>query len=62
MQSNALKAISETPDELRVANYLVLFGGRDLEGIASDYVNDDGSATTSRPTRTLKAPIPKLGR
>lgn len=41
--SNALKAISQTDDELRAANYIVLFGGRDLEGIASDNKNQDGS-------------------
>jgi len=29
---NALKAVSMTDDELRVANYIVLFGGRDLTG------------------------------
>jgi len=40
---NALKAVSRTDDELRVANYIVLFGGRDLEGIASDSKNQDGS-------------------
>jgi HK97 family phage major capsid protein len=40
---NALKAISETDDELRVGNYIVLFGGRDLEGIASTRKNPDGS-------------------
>ena len=42
-RTNALKAISTTADELRVANYLVLFGGRDLEGVASPTVNADGS-------------------
>lgn len=31
-QTNALKAISMTPDEMRVGNHLILFGGRDLEG------------------------------
>jgi hypothetical protein len=31
--SNALKALSRTDAELRVANYIVLFGGRDLEGV-----------------------------
>jgi hypothetical protein len=36
---NALKALSRTDDELRVGNYLVVFGGRDLEGIASPTVN-----------------------
>ena len=40
---NALKAISRTDDELRVANYLALFGGRDLEGLASPRRNADGS-------------------
>lgn len=29
---NSLKTISSTKDELRVGNYLVLFGGRDLAG------------------------------
>jgi len=40
---NALKAILRTDDELRVGNYIVLFGGRDLEGIASENKNQDGS-------------------
>lgn len=29
---NELKAVSQTADELRVANYIILFGGRDLTG------------------------------
>jgi phage head maturation protease len=40
---NALKAISRTDDELVCANYIILFGGRDLEGILSDAKNPDGS-------------------
>lgn len=40
---NALKAVSKTDDELRVANYIVVFDGRDLEGIASDAKNADGT-------------------
>lgn len=40
---NALKAISSTDTELRVGNYMVLFGGRDLEGLASPRRNADGS-------------------
>lgn len=40
---NALKALSKTDTELRVGNYLVVFGGRDLEGIASPRTNPDGS-------------------
>ena len=41
---NALKAISKTDTELRVGNYMVLFGGRDLEGVLSPHRNQDGSA------------------
>lgn len=40
---NFLKAIGATDDTLTVANYIVLFDGRDLEGIASPRVNQDGS-------------------
>lgn len=40
---NCLKAISIEGDEMRVANHIILFGGRDLEGLASDKVNEDGS-------------------
>lgn len=40
---NCLKAISKTDDELVVANYMILFGGRDLEGIASSKINRDGT-------------------
>ncbi len=39
---NELKAISTTDDELRVGNYIALFGGRDLEGIIHGE-NPDGS-------------------
>ena len=40
---NALKAIKKTDDQLVVENYIVLFGGRDLEGTVNDNVNADGS-------------------
>jgi len=40
---NHLKAISETETEYRVANRIILFGGKDLEGIASPNKNADGS-------------------
>jgi 2'-5' RNA ligase len=43
VDTNALKAISRTDTELRVGNYMVLFGGRDLEGIATPRKNKDGS-------------------
>jgi hypothetical protein len=40
---NALKTVGKTTTELRVANYMCLFGGRDLEGLASPRRNADGS-------------------
>lgn len=43
MRGNALKTIGKTATELRVGNYIALFGGRDLEGIASKRKNQDGS-------------------
>lgn len=45
-KSNALKAIGENEHEIRVANYIVLWGDenkRDLEGIGSPTKNADGS-------------------
>lgn len=42
-RGNELKAISETPTEYRVGNYIVLFGGRDLEGLGSNRTNPDGT-------------------
>lgn len=42
MNMNCLKAISATPDELVVANYIILFDGRDLQWV-SDGRNPDGS-------------------
>lgn len=40
---NALKAVRKTDDQLVVENYIVLFGGRDLEGAVNDNRNPDGS-------------------
>lgn len=42
-KKNTLKAISKDDNTLRVANYIVLFGGRDLEGIGSARINKDGT-------------------
>lgn len=45
-KGNALKAINTTDDELIAANYIILFGdenNRDLEGIASEHKNADGT-------------------
>lgn len=41
--NNSLKTVSKTENELVVANYLVLFNARDLEGIMSRQVNEDGT-------------------
>ncbi len=47
---NALKAVSSNADELRVGNYIVLFGGRDLTAFrfmgnkVPRYTNPDGTA------------------
>ena len=44
--SNHLKTISETDEELRIANYIILYGSseqRDLEGLGSQRKNQDGS-------------------
>jgi HK97 family phage major capsid protein len=43
--SNPLKTIGKTDDELRVANYLVLFGGRDLTSFSGRGIkpNPDGT-------------------
>jgi HK97 family phage major capsid protein len=43
--NNALKTISKTDDELRIANYMSLFGGRDLTSFSGRGIqpNPDGS-------------------
>lgn len=41
--ANPLKAISKTEDELTVANYIALWGGRDLEGVVNGNTNSDGT-------------------
>ena len=59
---NALKAISRTDDELRVGNYIVLFGGRDLEGIGSEIINGDGSrGEFFMPTTQFESAYTKAG-
>lgn len=40
---NSLKTVAKTDEHLIVANYLILFGGRDLEGVASARMNADGT-------------------
>jgi hypothetical protein len=60
--SNPLKAIKRTPYELTVGNYLILFGGRDLEGIGSPNVNADGSTGEYfTPSTVLESSHTKAG-
>jgi hypothetical protein len=65
---NALKAISRTEDELRVGNYIVLFNGRDLEGIKPgttevEWLNPDGSRGEYFTKSTqLDSPYTAIGR
>jgi len=60
--NNALKALGKTDDELTVGNYIVLFGGRDLEGIASPNVNADGTkGEYFAPDVDLESPYTKAG-
>ena len=64
---NALKAISKTDDELVVGNYIVLFGGRDLEGIVPGttevfWTNPDGSrGEYFTPETDVSSPYTKAG-
>jgi hypothetical protein len=65
---NALKAISRTDDELRVGNYIVLFNGRDLEGIRPgtteiEWRNPDGShGEYFTKSTVLDSPYTAMGR
>lgn len=58
---NPVKSISRTDDELRVANYIVVFGGRDLTGIAG-HKNADGSSGEYFTKNTkFESPYTKTG-
>ncbi len=61
--ANALKAVEQTDDLLWVGNYIVLFGGRDLEGIASPHKNGDGTVGEYfTPETQLESTYTKSGR
>jgi hypothetical protein len=67
-KNNALKTIKRTDDELRVGNYIVLFEGRDLEGIKPgtteiEWLNPDGSRGEYFSKSTdLSSPYTAMGR
>jgi len=61
-KGNPLKTVSKTSDELRVANYIVLWGVRDLEGYGSERVNADGTlGEYFAPDTVLESPYTKAG-
>lgn len=59
---NALKALSETTDELVVGNHIVLFGGRDLTGIAYGKNADGSMGEYFSKTTELESEYTKTGR
>lgn len=60
--SNALKALSKTDDELRVGNYIVLFGGRDLEFLQSGPNPDKSLGTRFAPEVEVESEYTKAGK
>lgn len=61
MESNALKALTKTDDELTVGNYIVLFGGRDLEFLRSGKNQDGSLGEFFTPQTDLESPYTKSG-
>lgn len=60
--SNALKALSKTDDELRVGNYIVLFGGRDLEFLVSGPNPDKSLGTRFAPEVEVESEFTQAGK
>lgn len=58
---NALKALSMTDDELRVGNYIVLFGGRDLEFVRGGPNPDKSLGTRFAADVELDSPYTQSG-
>lgn len=61
MTDNALKSISKTDDELTVGNYIVLFGGRDLEHLRSGPNPDGSKGEFFTPSTDLESSYTKAG-
>lgn len=59
---NALKAISKTDDELRVGNYIVLFGGRDLNFVTAGPNPDKSLGTRFADNVEVDSPLTQMGR
>jgi hypothetical protein len=58
---NSLKAISATDDDLVVANYIVLFGGRDLEWVKRGKNPDGSMGEYFTKSTTLESPYTESG-
>lgn len=58
---NSLKSISLTDDEFRVGNYIVVFGGRDLTGIAQRKNQDGSLGEYFTPATDLESSYTKSG-
>lgn len=61
MESNALKTLGKTDDELVVGNYLILFGGRDLEHLRSGPNPDGSKGEYFTPATDLESSYTKAG-
>jgi len=59
---NHLKAISKTDDELRVGNYIILFGGRDLNFVTAGPNPDKSMGTRFAEDVELESPLTAEGR
>jgi hypothetical protein len=61
LTENALKSIGKTDDELTVGNYIVLFGGRDLEFLRSGKNSDGSLGEFFTPETDLESSYTKAG-
>ena len=61
MENNALKTIAKTDDELRVGNYILLFGGRDLEWVRSGKNPDGSMGEFFTPETNIESSYTKAG-
>jgi len=59
---NALKAISKTDDELRVGNYIILFGGRDLNFVTAGPNPDKSLGTRFADDVEVDSPLTQQGK
>lgn len=61
ISANHLKAISQTDTEYRAGNYIILFGGRDLEFVKSGRNQDGSLGTCFVPETRIESEFTKKG-